>query len=180
MLCTRCFGGETSTWPTCLHKCIVYTTEPPTVHPVVFEAIDATTIKAAALCTDGAAGPSGIDPRGWRRLYASFHSASAHLCLWLYLLGGFAQNLSTQMVLPILGCRLIALWQESMSSPHRDWGNTSTYCCQSSIVSYWWGYSRSGGFYSTLLGADIWLRCSCACHEQCLSWRWCQSSASWC
>ena len=36
------------------------TPEPPTVHPVVF---DATTIKTAALCTDGAAGPSGIDAR---------------------------------------------------------------------------------------------------------------------
>ena len=39
------------------------TTEPPDVHPVVFEAIDATTIKTAALRTDGVAGPSGIDAR---------------------------------------------------------------------------------------------------------------------
>ena len=40
------------------------TTEPATVHPVVFETIDATTIKTAALrSTDGAAGASGIDAR---------------------------------------------------------------------------------------------------------------------
>ena len=87
------------------------TTEPPDVHPVVFEAIDATTIKTAALRTDGAAGPSGIDARGWRRLCASFHSASTDLCHSLALL---ARRLCSQFVHPdglsaLLACRLIAL-----------------------------------------------------------------------
>ena len=82
------------------------TTEPPTVHPVVFEAIDETTIKAAALRTDGAAGPSGIDAQGWRRLCASFQAASADLCHSLALL---ARRLSTEFVDPeglsaFLGC----------------------------------------------------------------------------
>ena len=87
------------------------TTEPPTVHPVVLEAIDETTIKAAALRTDGAAGLSGIDARGWRRLCASFQAASADLCHSLALL---ARRLSTEFVDPeglsaFLGFRLITL-----------------------------------------------------------------------
>ena len=43
--------------------------KPPVVHPIVFEAIDTATIKTAALRRDGAAGPSGIDAWGWRRLF---------------------------------------------------------------------------------------------------------------
>ena len=87
------------------------TTEPPIVHPVVFEAIDATSIKRAALHTDGAAGPSGIDARGWRRLCASFQSASDDLCHSLALL---ARRLCTEFVCPeglmaLVACWLIAL-----------------------------------------------------------------------
>ena len=87
------------------------TTEPPDVHPVVFEAIDATTVKTAALRTDGAAGPSGIDARGWTRLCASFHSASTELCHSLALL---ARRLCSHYIHPdglsaLLACRLIAL-----------------------------------------------------------------------
>ena len=90
---------------------ITTTTEPPTVHAVVFDAIDATTIKTTALRTDGAAGPSGIDARGWRRLCASFRSASTDLCHSLALL---ARRLCTEFVCPdglvaLLGNRLIAL-----------------------------------------------------------------------
>jgi len=33
----------------------------PVIHPVVFDSLDATRIRTAALHTDGAAGPSGID-----------------------------------------------------------------------------------------------------------------------
>ena len=79
------------------------TTEPSVVHPAVFEAIDATTIKTAALRTDGAAGPSGIDVRGWRRLGASLHSASTDLCHSLALL------VSLDGLAAFLGCWLIAL-----------------------------------------------------------------------
>ena len=52
----------------------------PVIHPVVFDSIDATVIRTAALRTDGAAGPSGIDARGWRRLCSSFQTASNDLC----------------------------------------------------------------------------------------------------
>ena len=42
--------------------------DPPAVHPVLFESIDATMIRTAAIRTDGAAGPSGVHARGWRRM----------------------------------------------------------------------------------------------------------------
>ena len=38
---------------------------PPTPHPIIFDSIDASTIRAAALHTDGSAGPSGIDGDGF-------------------------------------------------------------------------------------------------------------------
>ena len=87
------------------------TAEPPSVHPVVFDVIDADSIKRAALHTDGAAGPSGVDACGWRRLCASFHSASNDLCQSLALL---ARRVCTEFVCPeglmaFTACRLIAL-----------------------------------------------------------------------
>ena len=54
--------------------------EPVDVHPVVFDCIDADMIRSAALRISGAAGPSGIDAKGWRRLCTSFKSASSDLC----------------------------------------------------------------------------------------------------
>ena len=67
---TRCSAGKTSPGQHVSTNALYCTTT--TVHPVVLEAIDETTIKAAALRTDGAAGPSGIDARGWRRLDNTF------------------------------------------------------------------------------------------------------------
>ena len=49
--------------------------EPPTIHPVIFDRIDAGSIRFAALSTKGAAGPSGLDAHCWRRLCTSFHSS---------------------------------------------------------------------------------------------------------
>ncbi len=49
---------------------------PPEVPPVIFDQITAGTIGRAALNTKGAAGPSGLDAHGWRRLCTSFISAS--------------------------------------------------------------------------------------------------------
>ncbi len=84
---------------------------PSNVHPVVFNSIDAAVIRTAALCTTGAAGPSGIDAKGWRRLCTAFKTASAYLCHCLALL---AKRISTTYVdpnglSPFLACRLIAL-----------------------------------------------------------------------
>ena len=84
---------------------------PSSVHPIVFDQINANGIQAAALRTNGAAGPSGIDAHSWRRLCTSFKSASNELCHSLALL---ARGLCTQFVDPkgltaLLACRLIAL-----------------------------------------------------------------------
>ena len=49
-------------------------------HPIIFEALDGSVIRAAALRTSGSAGPSGLDAYGWRRLCSSFQSASDELC----------------------------------------------------------------------------------------------------
>ena len=50
------------------------------VRPVVFDALDASVVRAAALRTVGATGPSGIDARGWQRMCSSFRAASNELC----------------------------------------------------------------------------------------------------
>ena len=67
------------------------------VHSVIFDALDGSVIRAAALRTSGAAGPgpSGIDVHGWRRLCLSFCSASDKLCSALAIL---AHHLCTSML----------------------------------------------------------------------------------
>ena len=60
--------------------------DPPSVHPVIFDSIDASSIRSAALSTKGTGGPSGLDAHCWRRLCTSFHSASKDLCHSLALL----------------------------------------------------------------------------------------------
>ena len=81
------------------------------VHPVVFDCIDADLIRSAALRISGAAGPSGIDAKGWRRFCTSFKSASSNICHSLALM---ARRICTTYVDPVglspfLACRLIAL-----------------------------------------------------------------------
>ena len=81
------------------------------VHDIVFDCIDASLIRAAALKTSGAAGPSGIDAYGWRRLCTCYQSSSRDLC---QALADVAKRLCTQFVDPsgiasFLACRLIAL-----------------------------------------------------------------------
>ena len=46
----------------------------------VFECIDGAAISKVAICTNGSAGPSGLDASGWKRLCVSFQSSSVHLC----------------------------------------------------------------------------------------------------
>ena len=63
------------------------------VHPIVFEPIDANCIRQAALRVIGGAGPSGLDADAWRRLCTSFKSASDDLCNTM---AGFAKRLCTE------------------------------------------------------------------------------------
>ena len=96
-------------------ECILPTVDTPMGHPVVFDALDASVVRAAALRTVGAAGPSGVDAREWRRLCTSFHDASDELCAAIAL---FARRLCTtylspDILSPFLACRLIALGSPS-------------------------------------------------------------------
>ena len=80
-------------------------------HPVVFEVLDGALIRNAALRTRGAAGPSGLDAFGWRRLCTSFQQASDDLCCSLALV---ACKLCTSCVdldgiIALVACHLIAL-----------------------------------------------------------------------
>ena len=80
-------------------------------HPVIFESIDAESIRAAALRTTGGAGPSGADANFWRRICTSFQQVSDDLCTSLALV---AKKIATTYVDPkglggFLACRLIAL-----------------------------------------------------------------------
>ena len=86
--------------------CLV--TADPESTPVLFDALNGSLIRFAALQTFGAPGPSGVDARGWRRLCTSFHSASIDPCDAMAL---FARRLCTKFISPdiLSSCRLIAL-----------------------------------------------------------------------
>ena len=90
---------------------VTTTTEPPIPHPVLFEGSTGSAIRSAALRTQGAAGPSGVDAAGWRRLCCSFHRESSDLCSSI---AAFARRLCCEFVDPAslqayLSCRLIPL-----------------------------------------------------------------------
>ena len=55
----------------------------PEVHPITYDAIDATLIRSIALQVRGACGPSGLEAYDWRRLCTSFQSSSDSLCVAL-------------------------------------------------------------------------------------------------
>ena len=84
---------------------------PQPTHPIVFESLTGHLIRATALRTEGAAGPSGIDALGWRRICTSFHDASRALC---DAIAAVSRRLCTTYVDPVglkalISCRLIAL-----------------------------------------------------------------------
>ena len=81
------------------------------VHPVLFESITGDSIRTAALRTQDAAGPSGVDAAGWRRILSSFHQQSKDLCSAI---ASVARRLCTEYVDPeslraFVACRLIPL-----------------------------------------------------------------------
>lgn len=49
----------------------IYDQQAPDVHPVVYENINADSVRKAALNTHGGAGPSGVDADGWRHMLVS-------------------------------------------------------------------------------------------------------------
>ena len=78
---------------------------------MIFDSIDALSIKQAALRANGAAGPSGADAQAWKRFATSFGVASDDLCSALACV---ARKIATLNVDPnglaaYTACRLIAL-----------------------------------------------------------------------
>ena len=91
-------------------ECIVGE-EPQEPHPVIFESLDASVIRSAALKISGSAGPSGLDAHEWRRLCTCHKGASRDLCASLAIV---AQRLCSSYVdptaiKPLLASRLVAL-----------------------------------------------------------------------
>ena len=91
-------------------KCIV-DEEPQEPHPVIFESLDASGIRSAALKISGAAGPSGLDAHEWRHICTCHKGASRDLCASLVTV---AQRLCSSYVdptaiKPLLASRLVAL-----------------------------------------------------------------------
>ena len=83
---------------------------PMQVNPILFENLNAETIRKAALKTNGAAGLSGLDAYSWRRLCSSFKSSN-DLCSALACVG---KRLCSTRVNPdhlsaFVTCRLIPL-----------------------------------------------------------------------
>ena len=80
-----------------------------TCHQVIFEGLDEAVIRESCLKTEGAAGPSGIDSAGWRRMCTSFQPASTDLCrsLAFVVLRIAASYVDSVCLSPLLACRLI-------------------------------------------------------------------------
>ena len=84
---------------------------PSMIHLVGFDGIHGKTICSATLHTNGAAGPSGIDVHGWKRMCTSFSTASDNLCHALDLLTRqlCKEFVDPESLTPLLSCRLVAL-----------------------------------------------------------------------
>ena len=81
------------------------------VNPIIYSDLDAECILHAALCTQGAAGLSGLDAYAWRRLCSSFKSASHDLCHALAAVGRIicTSNIHPDDLSAFVSCRLIPL-----------------------------------------------------------------------
>ena len=84
------------------------TTEP---HPIVYERIDGPLVRSTIQRMSGSAGPSGLDAKGWKHLYSSFHRVSDELC---DAIAKLARRLCSSYVdprgiSPLIASRLIAL-----------------------------------------------------------------------
>ena len=80
-------------------------------HPVIFDRVDGEMIRWVIIQMDGAAGPSGLDTDGWKRLCTLFRAQSTDLC---DAMGRLARKVATQYVdpialAPLVSCQLIAL-----------------------------------------------------------------------
>ena len=92
--------------PNCILK-----DEPENPHPIIFESLDASIVRSAALRVSGAAGPSGLDAHEWRGLCTSHKAVSRDLCASLATVARriCSSYVDPTSIKPLLACRLIAL-----------------------------------------------------------------------
>ena len=83
----------------------------PCYDPILFEQLTGDLIKWAALRTQGAAGPSGVDAYAWRRMCSSFVCASVALCNSLAVVARHlcVHNVDSTKLLAFVTCRLVPL-----------------------------------------------------------------------
>ena len=84
---------------------------PPPPHPIYFASLGRSAIRQAALGTQGAAGPSGVDAEAWRHMCSSFTDASDGLC---DALASCARRVATEHIdagalMAFTACRLLPL-----------------------------------------------------------------------
>ena len=93
------------------HPNCILTDEPDNPHPIIFESLDGSIVRSAALRVSGAAGPSGLDAHEWRRLCTSHKAASRDLCASLATVARriCSSYVDPTSIKPLLACRLIAL-----------------------------------------------------------------------
>ena len=107
-----------------LHEAVLKPRIPPEqAHAIMVSATTREVIMKSVLNTNGAAGPSGMDANGWRRICSSFHSASDAFCDALALC---ARRIATTAIYPssleaYTAFRLIHFRQATRSSAHRNW-----------------------------------------------------------
>ena len=130
---------------------------PPAIHPIIYDGLDAQLIRRAALHTTGAGGPSGTDAHCWRRLCSAFKRSSDDLCHSLSLL---ARKLCSEYVDPkglsaFLACHLVALDKNPGIQTYWRMRNRQTHHCESSSVLY--TPRRLGGYWfsPTVCGATL-------------------------
>ena len=69
-------------------ECLLHpSSEPPSVHAILYDNLNADTILQAALHTQGSAGLAGLDAHAWKRMCSSFKSVSHDLCKALAAVG---------------------------------------------------------------------------------------------
>ena len=85
------------------HMCI-------SIHPVIYDKIDASLIRSTSLHTSGAAGPSDLDATAWRRMCTSFKTSSHALCQSLAFSQPFVYDMvDPECTVPLLAFCFIAL-----------------------------------------------------------------------
>ena len=125
---------------------------------LIFDGLDADTIRCATLHTHGAAGPSGLDSYTRRRLCSSFKSASHSLCAALSSIG---RRIATTAVNPeglsaFIACRLIPLDKSPGVRPIGV-GEVPQRNCKGHSANHWWGCGGDSWSTPTVCRSEQWL-----------------------